>query len=470
MMHLQQTLMLPTKRQPADQYLQKVGGTYYARVTVPRTLRHFVGQTHLRRSLKTGDRAEANRRKLPVVVQLKAALEALRKSPPLQDPASSSVLSYADATKFREALKVAEDQGDEENRFIVQGLAEDRAEAIASLFGHEKATKWHRAATVTTETLADLMTRWLDSTDYRESTKSGHRKSLSDVLAFMGDEHAHPVDVTRKTALAYIDNDLTQSGLAHATMQDRLVSLGGFWKWMAARGIDAASQHNPWSGHRISRKQHQGRGPKKRTFTDDELLSLLRGIPRTKAWPTYRYLPDLLVLGMYTGARIESLCSLTVAVVAFHKHHAVLSIGQTVLDKNVAGTRFVGITHPAPLAVLRRRADEAKKAKGQSGQLFPELHPGGYDKKFSAAAVKAFGRYRRACGVPDGTDFHSYRRNVISILMDARVHQVPIAQFVGHKVGTMAADVYARGASEELAVEVAGKVRYSDAVEAELAA
>ena len=75
------------------------------------------------------------------------------------------------------------------------------------------------------------------------------------------------------------------------------------------------------------------------------------------------------------------------------------------------------------------------------------------DGKYSFSAVKAFGRYRRACGVPDGTDFHSFRRVVITVLEHASVPSQQVARFVGHKLGTMAGDTYSAGASKDLAVE-----------------
>lgn len=43
---------------------------------------------------------------------------------------------------------------------------------------------------------------------------------------------------------------------------------------------------------------------------------------------------------------------------------------------------------------------------------------------------------------------------------------MPIARFVGHKVGTLAADTYSAGGSEKLALEVAAKVRHGKKVEA----
>jgi integrase len=451
----------PKKRSPNDTYLHQPsgsGGTWYARVVVPRTLRAYVGQTHIRKSLGTSNKTEANRLKHAVVAKIKAELAALRKNP---KRVQERGITFADARAWREEFKRLETIGDEEAHSTLSDVVVASAEEVERLYGTDKAKRWYRAATRTEDTLRELMDKWMEVSDYKESTKHGHRKALDEVLEWVSNEDAHPADITRKVVIDYIDNKLTQRGLAHTTIRDRLVSLGGFWSWMASRnavGIDA----NPWTGHRISKKANQGTRPPKRAYKDDELIKLLSGTTEVKAWPTYAYLPDLIILGMYTGARLESLCSLKASAVKLRKEQAVLSITK---DKNEAGDRLVGVVHPAALQVLSRRMTAAKKG---NGQLFPELSPGGYDEKFSAAATKAYGRYRRACGVPDGTDFHSFRRNVITVLENAGVGQTPIARFVGHKVGTMAGDIYSAGMAEKVALEVARKVLYGKAVEAAL--
>lgn len=187
-------------------------------------------------------------------------------------------------------------------------------------------------------------------------------------------------------------------------------------------------------------------------------MRLLNGNDVVKRWPTYKYLPDLIVLGLFTGAREEELCSLTVAQVEASRGHYVFKIKDA---KTKAGIRYVAVTHPAPVAVLKRRM----KGRSEDSQVFPELAPGGLDDKLSSSAVKAYGRYRRTCGVPDGTDFHSFRRSVVTVLEHAGVGQVSIARFVGHKVGTLAADTYSDGGTKNLALEVASKIRYSPEVE-----
>lgn len=444
---------MATKKGNPDQYLQKVGGTYYARVRVPRTLEKFTGQTHIRRSLGTSSRTDANLKKHAVVARIKLELAQLRSKPPKADEPG---LTFEDARAIREQLDQLQAMGDHETRDTVEMVTLDHAEQLERLYGHDKARRWYRTATSSDETLTQLMERWLAGSDYRESTKYGHRKALKEVLAYMGKDDAYPNDITLETAITYIDKNLTQRSLAHSTIRDRLVSLGGFWGWMASRNAVPRGA-NPWAGHRISKKQNAGTRPPKRAFTEDELLALLNGNERVKAWPTYSYIPDLMLLGLFTGAREEEICSLLVGDVEAHEDHAVLRIKDS---KTKAGIRWVAVAHPVPMSVLERRMHK----KATTAQLFTEMSPGGLDDKLSASVVKAFVRYRRTCGVPDGTDFHSFRRNVVTELEAARVDQVSTARFVGHKVGTLAADVYSQGGTKETAIETARSVSHGKKV------
>jgi integrase len=442
------------------QYLKQLGRTWYVSIRVPRTLEKHVGNTHIRRSLKTRDLSEANRLKHSVVADIKATLEQLRVAHSEDGPGHATGLTFADARVIREQLRELADSKDHESATELELVASARAEEIEALYGHGKAKRWHRAATVTTSNLKELQTAWLGVSDYKESTNMGHRKALAEVLAFLGDEDAHPNDVSRPVAVKYIEKDLTTRGLAYSTIRDRLASLSAFWGWIATRGLVGADA-NPWSGHKVSKKAHKGSTPPKRAFTDAEVLALLKGSPKAGKWPTMAYLPDLIVLGMFTGAREEELCSAKVSQIERGKGFAIINVEDA---KTQAGIRPVALTHPAALAVIEKRTKEKEPAD----QLFPELKPGGADDKYSFSAVKAFGRYRRVCGVPDGTDFHSFRRSVVTKLEHAGVGQVAIARFVGHKVGTLAADTYSAGTSKEQAVETSRNVRYSEVVDAVL--
>lgn len=181
---------MATKRGNPDQYLQKVGGTYYARVRVPRTLEKQLRQTHIRKSLQTGDRAEANRRKRTVVARIQDELKRLREAPKALEDRG---ISFADALEWREEARRLEAAGDHESLSTLEDVAVTHAEKVERLFGHDKALKFYRLATNTADTLVELQDKWLNASDYRESTKAGHRKALAEVLAAVKNEHVSVV-------------------------------------------------------------------------------------------------------------------------------------------------------------------------------------------------------------------------------------------------------------------------------------
>lgn len=153
------------------------------------------------------------------------------------------------------------------------------------------------------------------------------------------------------------------------------MSLGGFWKWPTSRGAVPGGV-NPWAGHKVSKKQNPGTRPPKRGYTEAELVRLLEGNEVVKRWPSYKHLRDVIVLGLFTGARIKELCSLTVAQVEAGSGGYVFKINDA---KTKAGIRYVAVTHPAPMAVLKRRM----KDRTGAAQLFPELTPGGHSQATS---------------------------------------------------------------------------------------
>jgi integrase len=206
--------------------------------------------------------------------------------------------------------------------------------------------------------------------------------------------------------------------------------------------------------------------PARRTYTDDELLALFKGPPEKASGRKRgkdRLVLDLLVLGMATGARIDELCSLRVGDVERDKRAKVAYL-QIRHGKTAAARREVPVVNSAALAVIDRRV------AGKTGDafLFDEATPGGPDNKRSWHASKAFGRWRRACGVPDGPDFHSLRRGVATILDRKGVEPVRAFRFFGHDVPTLMHKTYSAGLGRVEMRAVAEVIRYSREVEREM--
>lgn len=392
------------------------------------------------------------------MADIKAELDAQMKlnREAIQRPA----FNFKSASDMRAAIKEAVASHNEAGREALEDMAVEAAESMEQLTNTAVAKRWFSTATATGDTLLELMDKFLASKDFKASTNHAHRLALKEVLAFMKMEDAVPSSLTRTLAVRYFDDSLTQRGLAKATISDRLASLGGFWKYMASRGVVRADD-SPWSGFSISDRVKGRRAPV-RPYTDSELVRLLQGHQKAAKWPTMRYLPDLMVLGMYTGARIEELCSLTAGNVQKTSGGYILTIARD-KTKTDAGERPLGVTSTAPVAVLERRLKGLKTGD----RLFPELSEGGLDDKFSASASKAFGRYRLLClgEAGAGTDFHSFRRCVATKLERADATERQIARFIGHRVGTVSGDIYSGGSDNAQSLTTSKLVVYSDEVE-----
>lgn len=279
-------------------------------------------------------------------------------------------------------------------------------------------------ATAKTPFLSELMDKWLEAEPYKEQTKHQHRAALADLQAFLKGDTL-PVAVNADLATDFVEDWLRNCGKSYNTQRRKLNSLVGFWKWMGRRR-HVERGFNPWTGFVLSKVRTPKRTPDKRPYSDEELLRLF------DAPPAYEGLADVMVLGLYMGARIEELCALRMKDVQ-RKVGAYFVTLRT--GKGKTQTRTIAVTHAAPCEVFGRRWNPGE---GAEKQLFPSFKPGGYDGKLSWAVSKAFGRHRDALRLPRAVDFHSFRRTLMTALENLGVDQVATARYVGHTLPTLA--------------------------------
>jgi integrase len=73
-------------------------------------------------------------------------------------------------------------------------------------------------------------------------------------------------------------------------------------------------------------------------------------------------------------------------------------------------------------------------APNPSDRIFPQLSPGGPDKKLGFYFTKWWSRYRREIGVYEaGLDYHSFRHTVATALGAAGVHPDHRRALLGHE-------------------------------------
>lgn len=396
-------------------YLQRLGQSWYVRVKVPAALQSRVGNTHLRRALKTRDLDEAVRRKWSALAQLRAYLDALAGHPHLPPAAALFAINCNPVP----------------------------AGPVLQLIANEDVSP--------SGGLDDLLDKWLDNTTCLKTTRFQRRQAYMELRAFLGGDRV-PEAVTDALAAEYVDERLAKSADSPSTRRRKLSALGAFWEWMAQRRF-VPKGTNPWKGFRLMAKDHERKRPKKRPYTVQELVQLFSSAP------TYPALREVMVLGLYTGARIDELCSLTQGDLRFERSVVYVRIRKSKTD---AGARTLAVAHAIPLSILRARRCARASA---TSQLFPELKGGGYDQKLSWHVGQAFRYHRNKQGLGGETDFHSLRRTFITRLENLGVDQVRIARYVGHQLPTLAFTVYSGGSTEATQRATAKAVRYPREVE-----
>jgi len=171
--------------------------------------------------------------------------------------------------------------------------------------------------------------------------------------------------------MRYVSDHLPSLGYSPKPIATRLGALSSFWTCMQQQ-LAVPLARNPWQGHRLSNnKRVTTPGPRsrkspevERAFTEGELVALPHGTERARGWDVYERVRDLLLLGLFTGGRLNELCSLLVKDVVITKQgrqtSALLSIREGNTD---AAAKTMAVTHRAVLKMLQQqRGQEARRA------------------------------------------------------------------------------------------------------------
>lgn len=273
--------------------------------------------------------------------------------------------------------------------------------------------------------MGDLLDRWFRDIDgtVKKQTLCGHHltfRLLGEYLATLEGVEAEggafirsvPIEsITRRHAGGFPEWLAQTKNLRTKTVQSRISPLKVFWDWAERKGI--LSGVNPWMGATQGMKKraaHEVPDEHVSAYPDMALIKLLKADPdEGKRWKYGPAIFDLLRLGLLTGARQNELCSLTrERVLAPEKDGELWAIRITSeVAKTRNAMRLVPV-HPIVQPIIARRL----AAAGPAGDapLFPELPPGGPDKKRSWVFSKRFGDFRKAVlGEDDPHDYHDLR-------------------------------------------------------------
>jgi integrase len=477
----------------ADNLIQKKGeSTWYVRLAVPADVQNAMGgKKVLIQSLKTGLRSEAMDRRLAVLSNWKAQFKAARdKRSNRGDGWKERISEDAhDFSKIIRDLKTAVALGEskptqlnidpadleEFRKFVFSDTESGRrrqaeADAAYAKQGVDKELALHDLAhKALLETFGELIAYANDFStpeteemqvilkdpaaykvkspitkhriatfrQYREArnvatkTIDQQQSKLEKLSAYLAKE-GKPLDFD--TVSAWLDS----LKLASKTLTQYLLAGNVFWKWAMKHDTrwreDFKDKANPFENHELPQTRGKERVDSQRKDFQPKEIAVLHAAALAADHTT---LANLILLGAYTGARIEELCQLRV-------EHVIKPDGIESFDivdsKTAAGIRVVPV-HPALTRIVERLKNDSK-----DGYLIPSDSKNKYGIR-SDALSKAFGRLKDAHGYGPQHVFHSIRKTVITQLHRAGVQGILIAELVGHETGIVTFDVYSQGAS-----------------------
>jgi integrase len=257
-------------------------------------------------------------------------------------------------------------------------------------------------------------------------------------------------------------------GLSIKTLKRHCGAIAGLFEWAKDEGQVAGD--NPAKGHHFSKRKGSGSTKEERKpFSNQELRWLITG-PKVSAPYEQRVRPEnhsvetalrwLIPIALYTGMRLDEICGLRVMDVREDGNIEFFNItsyeGHRL--KTPASERQV----PIHAALIEIGFGDYFFHVQEAGHefLFPALKCGGPDKKRSWYIGKRFTAYRRDLKIPDTKVFHSFRKNVATILEQERVPENEAAQLLGHKKPKITYGLYSGGLSLKELKRVVDAIKY----------
>lgn len=421
-------------------YIKLRHQTYWAYHDIPADVRDTIGRgVRFAESLKTGDKRTAENRKATLEVAWRREIERARRDSP--DAVE------ADAQFWNRALKRA--KTDVERHMIEEAIRSD-AEEMALRNVDPSDPEWRKKKATDPDAnrffsiamgemvaLTDHVDAWLLGLDNEPKSKDMKRSSVERFAK----SFPYVQDVRRGEVQKWIEG-LAAEGLKPRTLGRQLSELRSYWGYLVSREV-VPEDSFPFERLRLpKRTRKEVAKEERRAFTPLQVVKLLKAAERQGD----ASLADLIRLGMWTGARIEELCSL--------KHEHVARDHFDIVDaKTPAGVREVPI-HRSLKPTLQRL-----KRSGKGGFVLPDLKPNKYGDR-SAAIGKRFGRLKTGEGFGEQYVFHSLRHTVTTQFKSEGVSEAIAADLVGHEHKNFTFGTYGDAAYRGALAEAVAKLSY----------
>lgn len=405
-------------------YIELKDGHPYASLTIPAELREKIGKRKFRKKLKAASVKDVQLEAATLVTKWKKEI-ALHKALLNEETRNPLLKIIREALGFKEELDsplLNEQTKEALDLHLLTKLSE-----MEEKLGEAVAVEYSDIAYGRTTPLLPLYKEWtknLVSEKYEAKTIDTYSK---DAKLFV-DQFNTIEKVTSNSIDAWV-LVLLDKGMTKNTLNNRVIKgIRNFWTYLKDRKKITREQFNLILEATVKEKNTKAAKSSggREAFTPNEITKVLNSISKEDT-----QLHAVLSIGMFTGMRIEEICSLKASDVVDIEDIECISIKDAKTSK---GNRKVPI-HSKLLPLIDSLLETARgntEEIPKDAYLIPDLTLNKYNDR-SNAVGKRFGRLKTTLGFDGKKVFHSVRHCVVTQLDRAGYRETAIADLVGHE-------------------------------------
>ena len=420
-------------------HVERRYNTYYAVLYVPADVRHIIRKAKFYRSTETDDLKKAEAIAAVWVINWKNQIEKAR----------SIVNANSTDPNVQSATKLYEEYLASDSPMLVKEIMEEEAIRVRRDQGERVADIFKTLASGEQRNLKSLEADWLKNEKEKGLADKTIDQMRSDI-ELLYDPFPTANMLTQKNIEVFLTYLGTTGSLSASSIKRITGACRNFYKYLQKIKEVPIDLPNPFvvpEDFKISNKPNSKSKFKTepwRPFDPDDIIYLhtcatLKGDSQ---------LADLILIGAYTGARIEEICSVKCQDI----DDKTSSIRITD-SKTEAGKRLIPI-HSKLKDRIKRLA-----AESDDDFVIAGLTKNKYGDR-SNAVGKRFGRLKTLEGYDSQHVFHSIRKTLVTMLENQGVGENVAADIVGHEKPRITYGLYSGGTTLEVMREALERISY----------
>jgi integrase len=434
--------------------IYRMSNRLYARMVVPSDVREHFPTGELLKSLDTNDLKVAEYKAAQLFHEWRSQIEKYRGSSTALDEALRWK-KILEKERLKDADLLAAFRKQNPDRELTSVDVDDLGIGSNSLAAHSYLENVSRTKGADeAETLANIITgnklptlalleEWTNNLEGKVIPRT--IKQHDTRIKTLADKF--PALPIKKTDVARWLVELEGENKAEATLKGLIGGCRSYYDYLMRMGHLDPDGINPFERQKFSKKKKASKKDKRQAWEPEDVVKLIDG---AKAKTGDANLHDLILLGAFTGARIEELAKLRVEDVREKNGVQYLSIEES---KSEAGLRDIPV-HKDLVKVV-----ESLVKSSSDGYLLP-LEPITTNGERSSAIGKRFGRLKSSLGYDGRLVFHSMRKTLSTLLERQGLHHNQAAEITGHEKVGETYGTYSAGLTIEEKAKLLNKISY----------